>query len=121
MNVDKKDVVTALIKKIKKENPVDLKTALLKDYTPPDKIKFEGIDDTYTPTVLAIFKDHSDVYELELDENYEAKKYRLFSSYAKMKNGNFHLVIPSKYLNSAKIFFSENNIHAKIIHFATRV
>ena len=120
MNVDKKNVVKSLVNRIKKANPVKIETAFLTDYTPPEKIKYEGIKDSYTPTVLAIFKNHSDVYEVELNDNFAAQKYRLLTSYAKMKNGDFHLVIPSKYLNSAKSYFNENNIHAKIIHFATK-
>ena len=117
--ISKNLVVKAIIEKAENDyNDVEIKTSLVEGYEKPEKIVIKGNEENgYTPDVLLRSEKNTDLYEVELDENYKLDKWRLFSLYSNKQKGNFNIVAPENNLHHLKEALKENQINAKIIYF----
>lgn len=118
--VKKEFVVQALIDKIEKENQdIEIKTRIVKGYDSPKRIAKQDSDQKgFTPDVLSSTPEKTDLYEVELTQDYKLEKWKLFSLYSNKLKGTFNIVTPQNNLTAIRNKLKENNIKAKIIYFA---
>jgi len=119
-NVNKKFVAQALINKIEKENQAsEIKTRIVEGYEKPEKIvRQEDKKKGFVPDVISKSEEKTDLYEIELDQNFILEKWRLFSLYTNQLKGTFNIVTPESNLGLVKNALKENQIGAKIIYFS---
>ncbi|MEA1896909.1 MAG: hypothetical protein U9N53_04520 [Bacteroidota bacterium] len=117
--ISKNHVVKAIIEKAKNDyDDVEIRTSLVEGYEKPGKIIIKGNEEKgYTPDVLLRSENATDLYEVELDENYKLDKWRIFSLYSIKQKGDFNIVAPENNLHHLKEALKENQIHAKILYF----
>lgn len=118
-NVSKKLVVQAIIDKVENEQQdVTIKTGVVEGYQTPEKIS-DGNDEkkSYIPDVVLLSGDQTELYEVELDNEFELDKWRIFSHYTDVQDGNFNIVAPEESLPRVRETLKTNNINAKIIYF----
>jgi hypothetical protein len=97
---------------------VDIRTSLVEGFSQPDKIIIKGKRDKgYTPDVLLRDDNSTDLYEVELDRDYNLDKWRLFSLFSNKLKGSFNIVAPEDNVPQVRKLLDENQINAKIIYF----
>ena len=118
--VTKKNVVQAIIEKVENNyNDVEIRTNMVEGYERPEKIIFKGNQDKgFTPDVLFRSEKSTDLYEIELNQDYKLDKWRLFSLYSTQKKGDFNIVTHEDYLHQLREVLKEHQINAKIIYFS---
>ncbi len=118
--IDKETIVNALIDNLLEEkHPEEIKTSYIDKYENPAKLKIKGSDEAYTPDVAVSFGDSSNLYEIELDDNFQINKWKLFSLHAQKRNGNLYLIVPEWLRDSVKNELTSQKINAGIIFFNT--
>jgi len=118
-NVSKKIVVQAIIDKVENEQQdVTIKTGVVEGYPTPEKIT-DGSDEKkgYTPDVVLQSGEQTELYEVELENEYELDKWKVFSHFTTDQDGNFNIVAPEESLPKVRETLKSNNINAKIIYF----
>lgn len=119
--VSKKVVVQAIIDKIKDEKkPKEIKTNIVQGYEDPEKITLKDKEEGYVPDLKAEMKDHTELYEIELSDDYEIDKWLSFSKHLKKSKGFFYIVTPEENLKTVRDLLKTNNIDAKILYFNTK-
>jgi hypothetical protein len=119
--VSKKIVAQAIIDKITNEKkPREIKTNLIQGYENPEKITIKDEKEGYIPDVKAEMTDYTELYEIELDRDYEIDKWLLFSKHLKKSKGYFYIVTPEENLVAVRDLLKTNAIDAKILYFNTR-
>jgi len=85
MQMTKEIVAKAVIEKIEEdEEKFDIETRLVGSYYNPAKVVWKSSHSGYTPDIkVSSPKGNSDIYEIEISDNYNEEKWRLFSLYAK--------------------------------------
>ncbi|MEA3478831.1 MAG: hypothetical protein U9R60_11670 [Bacteroidota bacterium] len=118
--ISKKIVVQSIIEKVEKEHDdLEIKTSLVEGFSQPDKIINEGKRDTgYTPDVLLRDDNSTDIYEVELDKDFNLDKWRLFSLISNKQKGSFIIVTPEDNIPQVRKALDENQINARIIYFS---
>lgn len=118
--INKKIVVQAIIDKIENENDdFEIKTGIVEGYTRPDKIIHKGDQDKgYIPDVVMQNDEKTELFEVELDQDFELDKWKLFSLYTNKMKGNFNIVAPEEILPQVRQVLNTENIKAKIIYFS---
>ena len=72
----------------------------------------------FTPDVVFSNEDKTELFEIELDKEIKLKKWRLFSLFSKMENGNLNIVTHEEYLPHFREILKANHINnAKLIYF----
>ncbi len=118
--ISKKIVVQAIIEKVEKEHTdVEIRTNLVEGFNQPEKIIIKGKQDKgYTPDVLLRGNNSTNIYEVELDQEYKLDKWRLFSLFSKKQKGSFNIVAPEDNIPLVRKALNENQINARIIYFS---
>jgi hypothetical protein len=117
--IDKQFVIQAIIEKIENENTEPhIKTKMVEGYDVPEKItKQDSGHKGWIPDIIADKDDSTDLYEVELNQDFNPFKWEVFSMYARKLKGTFNIVVPQKNLLMIKNALKDNNIKAKIIYF----
>jgi len=117
--LDKKLVVQAIIEKAELDyDDLLIKTSVVEGYEKPDKITLKGTQDKgYVPDVWLRNEQTTELYEVELGQDYQLDKWRLFSLYSNRQNGNFNIVTPEDHLHQLRSVLNEHQIHARILYF----
>jgi len=118
-NVSKKIVVQAIIDKVENDQKdVTIQTGVIEGYPKPEKIT-DGNDEnkSYIPDVVLLSDDHTELYEVELENEFELDKWKIFSSFTAGQEGHFNIVTPEESLPRVRETLKSNNIDAKIIYF----
>ena len=117
--VSKKTVVKAIIEKVEKEyKNATIRTPLVEGYEKPVRIGFKGkAGEGYIPDVVLDRKDATELYCVELEQDYQVDKWRLFSLYSLKEKGNLHIVAPEAHLSKLKEALNKSNISARILYF----
>ncbi|KAB1062005.1 MULTISPECIES: hypothetical protein [Salibacter] len=94
----KEKVLKKLVKKLEKEGYDELKTRFAGYKTPID-LNYNGSMKKFTPDLVAVKDEVSDVYEIEhkmkeREIQDQVAKWILFSSYSKQNRGKFKLLVP---------------------------
>lgn len=94
--VSKEVVAKAVISEIEKDNKASrIETDLIGDYSSPSKIVWKSSNKGHVPDIKAnTTKGVPVIYEIELSDEFDPEKWRLFSLYALKSKGRFVLVIP---------------------------
>jgi hypothetical protein len=118
--ISKKIVVQAIIEKVEKEyDDVEVRTNLVEGFNQPDKIIIKGKRDKgYIPDVLLRDNNSTDLYEVELNRDYNLDKWRLFSLFSTKQKGSFNIVAPEDNVPQVRKLLDENQIIARIIYFS---
>ncbi len=118
--VSKQIVVQAIIEKVEKEfDNVEIRTSVVEGYERPETISEKGNrEEGFTPDVMLTSPEGTEIYEVEMDQNYQVEKWRLFSLYSGKKNGDLNIVTPEEQLPELRDVLNKNDIKAKIIYFA---
>lgn len=115
---NKEKIVQAVIDNLlEKKQPKEIKTPYIEKYETPAGLKARNGNKTFVPDITAIFDDSSNLYEIELDDDFQVNKWKLFSIYARERNGKLFLVVPEWLKESVKKELVDKNIHAGIIFF----
>lgn len=95
-SVTKEQIAMAVIKHIKKsQNAIEVKTGLISSYKNPSKVIWKSNHSGYTPDIKTISaQGSSDIYEIEIANDYNVDKWQLFSLYVKKTHGNLIIVVP---------------------------
>jgi len=119
-NISKELVVQAIIETIEKnrENP-DIKALYAKGFEAPNKIITKGNEDKgYVPDVMYSDDGITELYEIELNNKVEMRKWKLFSLFTKKQKGHLNIVTPQENLSHFRQLLKTNNIkNAKLIYF----
>ena len=117
--VSKKIVVQAIIEKVESEfNDVEIRTSVVEGYERPETISAKGDSDKgYIPDVMLTSSEGTEIYEVEMDKQYEVDKWKLFSLYSSKNNGELNIVTPEEKLPELRTMLNDNDIKAKIIYF----
>ena len=120
-NLIKKEVIaSAMIDNLVEEkHPKEIKTPYLEKFKTPAGIRIKDGNRTYVPDITARFEHGSNLYAIELKNEFKPEKWRLFSIHAKKHNGNFYLIVPEWLKESVKEELQNQHISAGIIFFST--
>jgi hypothetical protein len=119
--VSKKIVAQAIIDKIKDEKkPKEIRTNIVQGYDDPEKITIKDKKKGYVPDVKAEMTDHTELYEIELEDDYEIDKWLSFSKHLKKSKGYFYIVTPEENLKMVRDLLKAHKIDAKILYFNTK-
>ena len=118
--LNKKIVAQAIIEKVQDEHDdVDIRTSLLEGFERPDKIVIKGNQGKgFTPDVLLKTDDSTEFYEIELNQEFNLEKWKLFSLYLNKEKGSLNIVTPEDNLPQLRSFLNDNQINARILFFA---
>jgi hypothetical protein len=118
--INKKIVVQAIIDKIENENDdFEIKTGIVEGYNRPEKIIRKGDQEKgYVPDVMMQNDRKTELFEVELDEDFELDKWKLFSLYSTKLKGNFNIVAPEEILPKVREVLHSEHINARIIYFS---
>jgi len=118
--INKKIVVQAIIDKIENEHDdFEIKTGIVEGYSKPEKIIRKGNQERgYIPDVMLQSEQRTELYEVELDEDFELDKWKLFSLYISKLKGSFNIVAPEELLPQLRDVLNTEEIKAKIIYFS---
>jgi hypothetical protein len=87
-----------------------VETNLLKNYKKPVKVVWKSNNTGYKPDIKLITSwGETKLFEIELDHRINEEKWRLLSLYAKMKKGDFTLVVPEHMISRIETIFAEKN------------
>ena len=113
MPVTKKQIANAVIKQIENSNKkISVETRLFDTYKNPEKVIWKSNKEGYFPDIKAITPEgNANIYEIELSDGYNEDKWRLFSLFAKSKNGELVLVIPESRLEKVKSKLESSNLN----------
>lgn len=118
--MNKEEIVNAVIENLlEKKHPTEIKTPHIEKYASPVKLKIKDSEEVFTPDITAQFGDSANLYEIELDDNFQVNKWKLFSFHAKKRHGNLYLIVPDWLRESVKEVLTNQNINAGIIFFNT--
>lgn len=118
--IDKAMVSKAVIAKIKEETePNTIKAKHIADMETPNKISLKHENEGFVPDIAAEYNKQTSYYEIELEDDFESNKWRLFSLSAKNNNGSFFIVVPDFLKEKVKNKLDENDINAGLIFFNT--
>ena len=116
--INKEMIVNSVIDNLLEEQePEEIKTPYISKYESPSKLKLESTNETFVPDIIATYKDSSNYYEIELDDDFKINKWKLFSIQAKKRKGDLYLVVPEWLKESVKNELINQNIPARIIFF----
>jgi len=102
------------------KNPETIKAAHVPGYENPDKVFDTDSDKAYVPDITASIDNQTHIYEIELEnKNMPVDKWKLFSNYARKRNGNLVLLVPDYIRQDVKKELSNSNIPAGLIYFDT--
>ncbi|NBC83032.1 MAG: hypothetical protein GVY19_06580 [Bacteroidetes bacterium] len=108
---EKNLVLNAVLNEIKKEDHKKIETGFEDDYSFTKKIVWKDNDEGYTPDIVVEFdNDTKNIYEIELDEDLNIDKWKLFSMYARKHKGEFFIVLPDWIMEKVKDEIKQNNI-----------
>ncbi|MEA1896907.1 MAG: hypothetical protein U9N53_04510 [Bacteroidota bacterium] len=118
--VTKRNLVQAIIEKVENNyDDVEIRTNMVEGYKRPEKIIFKGNQEKgFIPDVLFRSEKSTDLYEIELDQDYKLEKWRLFSLYSTQKKGDFNIVTPEANLHQLRKLLTEHQINARIFYFS---
>ena|SRR5210317_1908046 len=87
-----------------------VETNLLKNYKTPGKVVWKSNNIGYKPDIKVITsKGLTKLFEIELGSGINEEKWRLLSLYAKMKKGDFTLVVPEHMISRIETIIAEKN------------
>ncbi|MFP4061012.1 MAG: hypothetical protein ACOCXW_00120 [Bacteroidota bacterium] len=113
--IDKKRIILTIVQNLHRSGRYDIKTIHSRDFTNPDKIMWKGKSEGFVPDLTARRDNLLNIYDIQLTDNYELTKWKLFSLYANIRKANFYIVTPRWMVNSVKDTLVENVISARII------
>ena len=109
-------IARALITDIeKKDNPEKIETRIFNEYNTPQKIIWKENNSGYIPDIKATFsKGVTNIYTIELTDEFNTEKWKLFSLYARQNKGGLFIIAPESRLKEIKDKVKEshiNNVH----------
>lgn len=118
--ISKELVVKAIIEKVENEHEdAQISTTLVEGYETPEKISFKGSSsEGFVPDVVMNTHETTEIYCVELDKDYQVRKWRLFSLYSMKEKGNLNIVAPEDDLPQVREVLNENNINARVLYFS---
>ena len=113
IQLTKEIVAKAVIEEIKKNNGNSaIETRWVKSFYHPAKLVWKSSQSGYIPDIkVSSPEGNSDIYEIELSENYNEEKWRLFALYAKKLRGRFILIVPESKVDKISSKLTKNKIH----------
>ncbi|MCJ7718026.1 MAG: hypothetical protein MUO54_16105 [Anaerolineales bacterium] len=116
---NKNNVVQAIIESIENNiEDVEIRTNLVEGFNNPDKIIHKGKPEKgFTPDVMLFKESAIDLFEVELNEEFQPDKWRLFSLFSKQQKGKFTIVTPKDNLPDLKKALKENYINATVLYY----
>jgi len=110
-SITKEQVAQAVITQLERNyNDVTVETSLFENYKTPDKVVWKSNNVGYHPDIKIITtKGTTKLFEIELDNRINQEKWRLLSLYAKMKKGDFTVVIPEYMISRVETIIAEKN------------
>jgi len=108
---EKNLVLNAVLNEIKKEDHKKIETGFEDDYSFTKKIVWKDQDAGYTPDIVVEYEDETrNIYEIELDDDLNIDKWKLFSMYARKHKGEFFIVLPDWIMEKVKDEVKKHNI-----------
>lgn len=111
-NLNKESITKAVLKDVKKQyKGAEIHARHTRDLPNPAKFAWKNNEANYMPDIIVRNNGESlNIYEIELTDEFDVNKWRLYSLYAKKSRGRFHLVMPRWLLNRAKDKIQESNL-----------
>lgn len=90
---------------------MSLKTGLLKNYVPSLPITTTSVHNGFTPDIITVEENgETNIYEIQLNNKINTKKWSCFASYTKERDGKLHVILPEPSLCEAEKVIVENDI-----------
>lgn len=119
--ISKKNIAEAIIQKAEVEHEdVRIMTTMVDGFERPEKImnKEKEEEGGFTPDVMLRSKDGTELYEIDLAQDFKLEKWKLFSRFSNNEKRSFCIVTPEEHLDPLREFLDWNNIEARILYFA---
>jgi hypothetical protein len=113
MPITKEIVARAVIDEIEKDDEKKkIETGLAKNYYNPATIVWKSSQNGFIPDIkVSSSKGKSDIYEIEISDNYNEEKWKLFSLYTKKSHGRFYLIVPESKVDEITLKITNSKIH----------
>ena len=118
--VSKKNIAQAIIQKAEKEHEdVRIMTSMVEGFERPEMIMNKKKEQGgFTPDVMLRSKGVTELYEIDLGQDFKLEKWKLFSRFSNNENRIFCIVTHEVHLHPLRDFLKWNNIEARILYFA---
>jgi hypothetical protein len=118
--VSKKIVAEAIIQKAEEDyEDVKIMTSMVEGFEKPDTIMNKDQEkEGFTPDVMLRSNDVTELFEIELSQDFKLEKWKLFSKFSNSKKRSFSIVTQEEHVNPLRNFLNQNHIEARILYFA---
>jgi hypothetical protein len=106
-----------IIDLLRNQEPTDIKAKHIKDYDPPDALIKNKPKRKYIPDITVQLENNMHLYEIELGDDPDTEKWRMFDAFTKISGGKFFLVVPDTQKIEIKKALEETGISARILYF----
>jgi hypothetical protein len=117
--ISKKNIAEAIIQKAEQEHEeVRIMTSMVEGFERPEKITYKNKEQGgFTPDVMLRSRDGTELYEIDLAQDFKLEKWKLFSRFSNNENRTFCIVTHEDHLDPLREFLDWNNIEARILYF----
>ena len=117
--ISKKTVAQAIIQKAEKDyDNVKIMTSMVEGFDRPDKIMNKDKQEGYSPDVMLRNNEVTELYEIDLSQDFKPEKWKLFSRFSDNEKGSFSIVTHEEHVNPLRDFLDQYAIEARILYFA---
>ncbi|MFB6318935.1 hypothetical protein [Saccharicrinis sp. FJH54] len=120
-NLDKESITKAVLKEVVRHNRgAEIHARHTRDLPNPARLAWKNKEENYMPDIIVRNgKNGLNIYEIELTDEFDISKWRLYSMYARKSNGKLHLVLPRWLSNRAKEKIEESNLKNILVEYVT--
>lgn len=118
--VSKKIVAQAIIQKAEEDyEDVKIMTSMVEGFEKPEKIMSKDTQtEGFTPDVMLRSNDVTELFEINLAQDFKLERWKLFSNFSSNKKRSFSIVTREEHVNPLRNFLKQNDIEARILYFA---
>ena len=111
-SITKQQVAKTIISQLEEQSyELSVQTDLFNSYQPSPHITTQSSCYEFSPDILTTEKDgETNIYEIQLNTKINAEKWRIFSLYTKVRQGELHIIVPEPNLSAAEAAIIENDI-----------
>ncbi|MFB6342227.1 hypothetical protein ACE01N_06670 [Saccharicrinis sp. FJH2] len=120
-NLDKESITKVVLKEVTRQNRgAEIHAKHTRDLPNPARLAWKNKEENYMPDIIVRNgKNGMSIYEIELTDEFDIDKWRLYSMYARRSNGKLHLVLPRWLSTRAKEKIDECNLKNILVEFVT--
>ncbi|MDX8341051.1 hypothetical protein SLH46_17765 [Draconibacterium sp. IB214405] len=111
-SLTKQQVAKTVISQLEEQSyELSVQTGLLNSYSSSPQITTQSSRDVFSPDILTIEQNgETNIYEIQLNSKIDAEKWRIFSHYTKVRQGELFIIVPEPNLSAAEEAIIKNDI-----------